>query len=574
MFCTNCGKELPDGSKFCTNCGAKITPPHQKAATEQSMQTQEKDTSKQPQDQSISFEAVNDFDVGTSNRTDETDTVRQIIGKHADYYLSQFAQMRQGANSKMNWASFFFSLCHAGYRNVWREWLRAVRLPLILSLGMQLLGVVLSFIWLIPGNIVACLSTPFTIWFWVASILFSKNFNRIYMEHVERKLSQQDFRPDPSGGRAVLTYLASFGAYSIIAGVLSIALLSGIINTWTSEDQTVAEDTLPDDAIVEPNVPQTPDEENTDASNSPTINLNDYTGSWMVDRFNSYMDGYVGFTIENANDQFYFSANGVWNQGDRVNNIDYALIELNYEGSQAGGYYEDGRGNFGDIILDFENGELYLTITAQGSGDYSFGMEHEHCTRDAASEQSNEQNNLVDEMNVTEFRSINVFLSNFSEVDFAYDEPYQQFDQGRILDFAVLHNLHNNPEQIHYTGDEMYISADTVAQTAQKYFHVVLQHQSAGNYSYRDGNYYCPAIGWIPPAISSVATDMYDNGDQTYTVYFSVFEGPFDTVMTPYYSYTYEQAIADTSLTLRSSGMAQLGQNNDGTYYLIQYEVY
>lgn len=24
MFCTNCGKEIPDGSKFCTSCGSKI----------------------------------------------------------------------------------------------------------------------------------------------------------------------------------------------------------------------------------------------------------------------------------------------------------------------------------------------------------------------------------------------------------------------------------------------------------------------------------------------------------------------------------------------------------------------
>ena len=24
MFCTNCGKQIPDGSKFCTNCGATL----------------------------------------------------------------------------------------------------------------------------------------------------------------------------------------------------------------------------------------------------------------------------------------------------------------------------------------------------------------------------------------------------------------------------------------------------------------------------------------------------------------------------------------------------------------------
>ena len=130
------------------------------------------------------------------------------------------------------------------------------------------------------------------------------------------------------------------------------------------------------------------EKEPTSEPNTSAVNLNDYTGPWMVDRYNSYMDGYVGFFIENTNDQFYFSANAVWNQGNRVNSIDYALIEMNYEGTQAGGYYEDGRGNSGDIILDFEDGELYLTITVQGAGDYSFGMEHEHCSRDGIAEEN------------------------------------------------------------------------------------------------------------------------------------------------------------------------------------------
>ena len=27
MFCTNCGKELPDGTKFCTKCGKPVRQP-------------------------------------------------------------------------------------------------------------------------------------------------------------------------------------------------------------------------------------------------------------------------------------------------------------------------------------------------------------------------------------------------------------------------------------------------------------------------------------------------------------------------------------------------------------------
>ncbi|MBR5707892.1 MAG: zinc ribbon domain-containing protein, partial [Oscillospiraceae bacterium] len=35
MFCTQCGTQLPDGSRFCTNCGAKLAEFVEKAAAEQ-----------------------------------------------------------------------------------------------------------------------------------------------------------------------------------------------------------------------------------------------------------------------------------------------------------------------------------------------------------------------------------------------------------------------------------------------------------------------------------------------------------------------------------------------------------
>ena len=27
MFCTNCGKEIPEGDRYCTHCGAPAVPP-------------------------------------------------------------------------------------------------------------------------------------------------------------------------------------------------------------------------------------------------------------------------------------------------------------------------------------------------------------------------------------------------------------------------------------------------------------------------------------------------------------------------------------------------------------------
>ena len=108
----------------------------------------------------------------------------------------------------------------------------------------------------------------------------------------------------------------------------------------------------------------------------------DYLGYWTVDRYNSYLDGYVGFNLESNNDILCFSAQAVWNQGDRVTTIDTVSLDMNYDGTQAGGYYQDDRGNDGNIVLDFENGELYLTVTCRSGGDWAMTMEHEHCTLD------------------------------------------------------------------------------------------------------------------------------------------------------------------------------------------------
>lgn len=403
MFCTNCGKELPDGSVFCTNCGMKISSKHEKGQDHAAQASQqEAPVAAEPQEvtqtqDETNWKATQAFNNSTatfsSEKKAECDAdaaARQIIGKNTVYYLEQFHQMRQGAKSKINWASFFLGIGHASYRNVWREWLKAVRLPLILSIGLQVLGVLLLQIQFILGIVVECLSIPVSIWFWVAALLLSKRFNQIYMRHVEDKVARHDLKPDPSIGRAILTWFVSWIAYMLLMSILSSLLMSALIGAFSGADEQILDDMVPNQEIVDSIEPISPETDDSLDSQAYAINMNDYVGSWMVDRYNSYMDGFVGFTIENNNDQFYFSANGVWNQGDRVTNIEHAQIELNYEGTQAGGYYQDDRGNTGDIILDFENGELYLTITVDGSGNYSFAMSHEHCTRDSTAEETYE----------------------------------------------------------------------------------------------------------------------------------------------------------------------------------------
>ena len=141
MFCTKCGKELPDGSAFCTNCGAKIAsefsneqakksdPPHPEtvSTTEPHRVSKTQDGIHFSQQQTEEQSAASASNTGSEETHSET-VMQQIIGKNAEYYLTQFVRMRQGAKSKINWASFFLGIGHASYRNVWREWLKAVRL--------------------------------------------------------------------------------------------------------------------------------------------------------------------------------------------------------------------------------------------------------------------------------------------------------------------------------------------------------------------------------------------------------------------------------------------------------------
>lgn len=582
MFCTNCGKELPDGSTFCTNCGMKVSSespkgqdctaeapqPEAFAAAEPHVATQMQDETNW-KEQQASEKSTAAFSSERKREDDANAIARQIIGKNTEYYLTQLGQMQQGAKSKMNWASFFFSLWHASYRNMWRAWLRAVRLSLLIDLCAWLLAGIFLFIQPVVSLILLLVAIAAGIWQIVAQILFAKHFNHLYMQHVEQKVAKHDHSPDPSGGRVVISYLITTGIGAIIASILSAVMLGGAMMAFSELD--MEEDTSPDISVVTPDLPEADQTVPDTSTTGDKVNMNDFIGVWDVDRYNSYMDGYVGFVIENNNDQFYFSANGVWNQGNRVTNIEYAQIELNYDGTQAGGYYQDDRGNTGDIILDFENGELYLTITADGSGDYSFAMSHEHCTRDSS------QVNLVENMSADGQYAINIFLSNFSEVGFAYDKAFTGSDPNQIMHFAFVHNIVNNPEMVKYENNQMSINSAAITSTVEKYFDIAWRNQSTSDYLFEDDRYYATAASGENYSICSVADTMYENEDGSYTVFFSIYEGPYGSSMMQYYSYSGRQAESDPSLNWNATGTATVGveADSDGNirYYLLSYEI-
>lgn len=218
MFCTNCGKKLDDGSSFCSYCGTKI---------EHISAEDEKKTIKR----NISTEFEQDIsskDSNISGFSENSETIQQIIGKNIAYYMEQFEKIRQTGKSKLNWASFFLGFIHSAYRNVWKDWLKAVKLPLIIELvGMLLTTISLALIsWLVIISIPVMIVG--NIWLIITQILFAKRFNKIYMNHVEQNLARGETNSDVSIKRSIVVYLVAVTLSILVGGFMSIIMIIGI----------------------------------------------------------------------------------------------------------------------------------------------------------------------------------------------------------------------------------------------------------------------------------------------------------------------------------------------------------
>ena len=206
MYCKNCGKEIKDGSVFCTYCGTRVE-------------------AENPQEPVKLHEEARKSDDYRSEEIDYRETFREVVGKNADYYLAQEDRLQKGEKDKMNWASFFLSMLHAGYRNMWKTRLKKMWIPLLLSLVGTTLGQILLFIQPAASMVLNLISGIGSIWLLVAQILYAKKFNRMYLEHVKNKVEHHDKKPDVSVGRAVVIAVI----FAIIAGVLGAISSAGMM---------------------------------------------------------------------------------------------------------------------------------------------------------------------------------------------------------------------------------------------------------------------------------------------------------------------------------------------------------
>lgn len=212
MFCSKCGKENSENSSFCRYCGTRLNrnaEEMEQTHTENNLTTTKGDlpaVSERQNEYQTSYTNIN-VDTSASNDTDNNRTYTLIIGSNIGYYSKQFQRLQNGGEDRINWASFFLSLYHAAYRDVWRDWLLALRAPLITGL---VLIVCMNFAISLSFDLVMILGVAYLvvmIWMFIAGIKFAKRFNRIYKDHVDGKARRGDLKPDTSVGRALLVLL-------------------------------------------------------------------------------------------------------------------------------------------------------------------------------------------------------------------------------------------------------------------------------------------------------------------------------------------------------------------------------
>ena len=224
MFCPNCGNQLEDGSRFCPACGKPVVSEGtQQDAPNASRSTPNQYTHTQyvykdylahlvlPWTQPrVTFKPPLDWNERN---------LAPILGSNQQYYLDQFEWCAAKNSSNPNLPALFLTICHGFYRNMWKETLRYLLIPIVAYAVLALL----SLVSLLSGSFgISALMIP--------CLQYGKDFNLLYMEHVCKKAAANDMTSDPSGSRVALDCLVIFGIL-VVYGIIYSAVMSSMISS-------------------------------------------------------------------------------------------------------------------------------------------------------------------------------------------------------------------------------------------------------------------------------------------------------------------------------------------------------
>ena len=198
---------------------------------------------------------------------------------------------------------------------------------------------------------------------------------------------------------------------------------------------------------------------------------------------------------------------------------------------------------------------------------------------------------ILGDFSAEQRKSLNLFLSNFSELGFRRFSRDEAPDAGALVGFAYLHNKINSFGRdkisvLQWNGEACYsISAADVDETLERFFGVRVDPAEFALDSHTVGcdgeRYYFPAADGEAYNTFSVAKQFVSDGSGTCRVAFDVYGLDILTyfgdngIDGAYYALTAAEAEANGLLEYRGSGEATLedyDNNGSATYRLLSYD--
>ncbi len=128
------------------------------------------------------------------------------------------------------------------------------------------------------------------------------------------------------------------------------------------------------------------------------------------------------------------------------------------------------------------------------------------------------------ELNTKEQKDLNLFFSNFAEVNLASFTQEKGIGDAELIRFAVMHNYINNNKRFVSVGENnSEIKKDFIDESAKKYFgKSVSNHQSVDGAEYGNGFYTVPDAGGEAYTFAQVV-NFSDLGDADYKAELKVY---------------------------------------------------
>lgn len=127
------------------------------------------------------------------------------------------------------------------------------------------------------------------------------------------------------------------------------------------------------------------------------------------------------------------------------------------------------------------------------------------------------------QLNQVEWKRLNTFFSNFSEV-FLWPFEKGQISNKDLISFGVYHNKRNNYKLFQrYNFNYLKLDKKYVEATVEKYFGIKsIIHESSGDITYKDGYYILPD-GDGEAFVFSQVTKFIDIGNGYYVAYLNIY---------------------------------------------------